>query len=1710
MQNWLDLNKMRLSLLIAIVLVMAQLFTGLGLGVLTSNTVNAANQDAWWIETTDGEGNAPIVRDKLEKNINWNLVNMMGYDYLAIAGITGHNILRFVGELPVPVTGEYEFYMETNNHPNNNSNNKEDTVRLWVDRTLLIDTVGDPVIGEAPVGKISLEADEKYDIRIELVVKSGVPQSNLKLSWIPPDTTTKTHVIDLITADPDIDPPSKVDDLRAGTISSHSVELLWTAPGSDDILLEGPEDTELLWGTVSSYDIRYSTEPVDGDVEQWWGDATPLHHGVIPAHSGIEQVLTIEDLAQETTYYFALRSEDESNNESLISNIVSVTTLAPDVTPPAAVQDLEVAYDDTDKVIRAIWTAPGDDGNIGTATSYDLRYDMKPIESEEDWQQAIVVTGAPIPEEAGTLQSVEMVLDWEKTYYFVLRATDKEGNESGFSNVFEYTTPALPIGVFGKIPVDPSMVYNEWYPHVDKGQNGGSKAMFDEQDIAGDPLNGQGGLPTTSMHFGSSSYNRDYSSVVVDLGENYKLDYIFPYYGGGANTGQIKIYAGEHFNWTLIHEDANIKGNFWDEIDLQDKDIETRYLRFIIDPVDSRRAINEVVLYGKRLGTGMDVVPEPAEHTKPWMDEFIGINGFRDDPLDVMLVAGNIREYHNWSLEVGSLPNGEIDTEFPHQYPNNLNFFNPSSCCGGDMDYDAYFQMLHEAGITVFPAIQGTVGYLGETFGDKMVYPIGADPNIPESYRAHADHMYQFTARYGSQVVPDENLKLADGQPRVSGLGYIEYFENGNETNAYWEASHANFTPYEFAAMMSADYDGHEGTIVNANGESTYGVKNADPNAKMVMAGLAGYSMEYILGIHRWAQVNRTDGKFPADVLNVHFYANASGDDQGVSTIGISPEDFDAKGKMRAIADYRDRYLPEMEFWVSEFGYDTHPNSPQRSPAFGSFSAEEVQGQWLVRTYLALAAAGVDKAQMFMIRDVNNGGGKFNTSGLVTAKGEWDKKKSWYYVFTLKNRLMNLRFQDEPESGHPDVMIQSYENEAGETKAYVVWAPTSDEVVVHNYKLQLPASTTQADLVLMVDGSTVGEQSPLTIDGDHTVTIDVSERPLFVMLDGSGELQTPQWSEDSWLQATDMTETELLLSWHDISDTGVSMYQVLQDGEVIGSVPSHSTSLLVTDLQPGTEYEFSVQASLVPGIWSDDGPSIVVLSADMTKPTQPTQLDSNLVSDSKVSIFWQPSSDNVAVTGYRIYANGQLVLTVGGETFYAGVTGLLPRTEYEIVVTAIDAAGNESEASEAIIVTTESRPSFGGVSPSPVDTGDMPSGPVTTSVDLDVNPIRSAEGETGYYITRSDIERALHLAGDTERMALSLNTSLSMLHEQMAITIQGAALQAVHQSPSQVSIVLNFGSVRYELLPDRWDNTSLTDQDELTLIYNMNVPQEDEALVEDALDQQGMVMHGGFHQLQLNGKMINDEAMLGFMIIDTLLDTTRVSVVKWNAERQQFVFVPAVFQVDDSKTYVQFKPRGEGQYMIVDRFRQFTDIDHSWAKKDIELLTSKMILNGRNATTFAPHDTIKRAEFAALMVQASGLGDMNWDATDLDFNDVSPDEWFYQAVGIMRYTGLMIGHEQQFRPHGHITREEAIVVIHRLMNDLGFQINVSSDDLNALNVYTDFERISDWSHEAIAALIKTGVISPSFSNQSFTPHEYITREECAYLLRKALQLMAYI
>lgn len=80
------------------------------------------------------------------------------------------------------------------------------------------------------------------------------------------------------------------------------------------------------------------------------------------------------------------------------------------------------------------WTAPGDDGNVGTAAAYDLRRSLSAL-TAANFNQGTQITGLAAPKVAGTTETFTVTGLAPGTYYFALKARDEAGNWSSISNV---------------------------------------------------------------------------------------------------------------------------------------------------------------------------------------------------------------------------------------------------------------------------------------------------------------------------------------------------------------------------------------------------------------------------------------------------------------------------------------------------------------------------------------------------------------------------------------------------------------------------------------------------------------------------------------------------------------------------------------------------------------------------------------------------------------------------------------------------------------------------------------------------------------------------------------------------------------------------------------------------------------------------------------------------------------------------------------------------------------------------------------------------------------------------------------------------------------------------------------------------------------------------------------------------------------------------
>ncbi len=154
---------------------------------------------------------------------------------------------------------------------------------------------------------------------------------------------------------------------------------------------------------------------------------------------------------------------------SLLVGLALTLVLTSPLAPPLAPTVAYAQGAGADSLSLA-WSAPGDDGQIGTASLYEMRRSGSPID-EGNWSTATVVSGSPVPLPAGTRQlMVVRGLTSGTTYYFAIKTADEAGNWSGLSNVvrwnwiYDTAPPAAPSGLSAALQGGGGVLVN-WSPN---------------------------------------------------------------------------------------------------------------------------------------------------------------------------------------------------------------------------------------------------------------------------------------------------------------------------------------------------------------------------------------------------------------------------------------------------------------------------------------------------------------------------------------------------------------------------------------------------------------------------------------------------------------------------------------------------------------------------------------------------------------------------------------------------------------------------------------------------------------------------------------------------------------------------------------------------------------------------------------------------------------------------------------------------------------------------------------------------------------------------------------------------------------------------------------------------------------------------------------------------------------------------------------------
>ena len=223
------------------------------------------------------------------------------------------------------------------------------------------------------------------------------------------------------------------------------------------------------------------------------------------------------------------------------------------------------------------------------------------------------------------------------------------------------------------------------------------------------------------------------------------------------------------------------------------------------------------------------------------------------------------------------------------------------------------------------------------------------------------------------------------------------------------------------------------------------------------------------------------------------------------------------------------------------------------------------------------------------------------------------------------------------------------------------------------------------NLVLSINFQTVGV-GPANIDLSNSSVALASTGSVNVVAVRNGSVVTVSDVTAPSVPGSLVTPTKTLssvnLSWSGSTDNvGVTGYKIYRGGTQIGTSPS--TTYTDSHLTPNTNYSYTVAAYDAAGNTTTQTAALAVTTLpDTTPPSAPSVLVASSRTFTSINLGWAAATDNIGVTGYRIYRGNTLINSVGAITTFNDF-GLTPGTAYQYYVVAVDAAGNASPAPAA-------------------------------------------------------------------------------------------------------------------------------------------------------------------------------------------------------------------------------------------------------------------------------------------------------------------------------------------------------------------------------------------------------------------------------------------
>ena len=173
----------------------------------------------------------------------------------------------------------------------------------------------------------------------------------------------------------------------------------------------------------------------------------------------------------------------------------------------------------------------------------------------------------------------------------------------------------------------------------------------------------------------------------------------------------------------------------------------------------------------------------------------------------------------------------------------------------------------------------------------------------------------------------------------------------------------------------------------------------------------------------------------------------------------------------------------------------------------------------------------------------------------------------------------------------------------------------------------------------------------------------------------------------------------------------------------------------------------------------------------------------------------------------------------------------------------------------------------------------------------------------------------------------------------------------------------------------------------------------------------------------------------------------------------------------------------------------FTDMNGHWAYDAVSYAYKNSLMNGVNASRFAPDSTLNRAMMVTMLYRMTGSPAVSGNSV---FSDVPSGKWYSDAVQWASVNGVVNGvGKDRFALDTQITREQMASMMMRYAQFKQYSTGKSAD----LSAFNDAGSISSWALESMKWANAAGLINGRTAS-TIAPQDTATRAEAATILMR--------